>query len=858
MKIYNITGIGSSLTGSFSGSFIGDGSNITSISSDNISFNFTAISSSAQIADDISGSLGPNADLIRGLTASSISGSNTALSSSIATRFISTEANISSLNAALSSYLLNTTDTLTGDLTVTGKVTAQEFHTEYVSSSIVFQSGSTKFGDTSDDVHQFTGSLTVTENVGIGTSSPNTMLEILYPSYIGKDTSQGLLRLVGQSNNENAGDQLSAGTAIEFYNKWSGGDAYSVARIAGRGSQSYDGGLQFDVAQNTAPGQSNFVNAITILKTANVGIGTTSPSDKLHVNGGSIVVSGTTYPSITFSPISGTNFGITNRYTDNRLSIDAIGTGEIVNFLSNGKVGIGTTTLGDYTLSINRNSSGVAVMGIKNSSATGYSGAHIFNDTGTVVGHWGYGNASISGGLSDQVYFGSTASKPVVFTMGDVEKMRIHTNSNVGIGTTNPSGKFDIAHDMYTGAGVGVLQAGAYGNINFKTGSSTGAFTNQQGITWQVDNYGGTTNYGVQAQIAVGNNGNVGTFMGFFTSNNYGAPPVERIRIQHTGNVGIGTTNPTANLYINANSANLTQNILTVQGGGSSGNYGFSVLANNGDTILATDGLTYNVYAAPTSGKVGIGTTSPVAKLSVFADGTSPHPSPTGISVSAGAGGANIIARDSSTHHNWFPYADGNNYYSADGHIFRNNAHTNDWVVINSSGITVKDGGSIVNQTAYRANTFIQLTSIATKTFTTTGQSQGSFAVTDFTGVPSNAKAIQVHGWYHITGYGVGSGQGDHAVSWFGLANGISPYSWSGPGNPWPGDNSTFYPAYYGSFAMEHDGDSSVGSANLHYYGSWHNGIINVNANGSIYYTLAHGYSGGTHYNALYCTGYWI
>jgi hypothetical protein len=50
---------------------------------------------------------------------------------------------------------------ITGSLIVTDRITAQEFHTEYVSSSIVFQSGSTKFGDSGDDVHSFTGSLKV-------------------------------------------------------------------------------------------------------------------------------------------------------------------------------------------------------------------------------------------------------------------------------------------------------------------------------------------------------------------------------------------------------------------------------------------------------------------------------------------------------------------------------------------------------------------------------------------------------------------------------------------------------------------------------------------------------------------------
>ena len=41
---------------------------------------------------------------------------------------------------------------ITGSLNVTGTVTAQEFHTEFISGSIIFVSGSTKFGDTSNDI----------------------------------------------------------------------------------------------------------------------------------------------------------------------------------------------------------------------------------------------------------------------------------------------------------------------------------------------------------------------------------------------------------------------------------------------------------------------------------------------------------------------------------------------------------------------------------------------------------------------------------------------------------------------------------------------------------------------------------
>ena len=52
--------------------------------------------------------------------------------------------------------------TVNGNATVNGTLIAKEFKTTYVSSSIVFQSGSTRFGDTIDDSHHFTGSLSTT------------------------------------------------------------------------------------------------------------------------------------------------------------------------------------------------------------------------------------------------------------------------------------------------------------------------------------------------------------------------------------------------------------------------------------------------------------------------------------------------------------------------------------------------------------------------------------------------------------------------------------------------------------------------------------------------------------------------
>ena len=47
------------------------------------------------------------------------------------------------------------------DLYVDGTITAKEIHVEYVSSSVLYESGSTKFGDSIDDIHSITGSVLV-------------------------------------------------------------------------------------------------------------------------------------------------------------------------------------------------------------------------------------------------------------------------------------------------------------------------------------------------------------------------------------------------------------------------------------------------------------------------------------------------------------------------------------------------------------------------------------------------------------------------------------------------------------------------------------------------------------------------
>jgi len=54
---------------------------------------------------------------------------------------------------------------ITSDLTVLGQINARQFNISIISSSVLFESGSSKFGNTSDDIHSFTGSVQVTGSV---------------------------------------------------------------------------------------------------------------------------------------------------------------------------------------------------------------------------------------------------------------------------------------------------------------------------------------------------------------------------------------------------------------------------------------------------------------------------------------------------------------------------------------------------------------------------------------------------------------------------------------------------------------------------------------------------------------------
>ena len=161
-------------------------------------------------------------------------------------------------------------------------------------------------------------------------------------------------------------------------------------------------------------------------------------------------------------------------------------TGAKMSILPSGNVGIGTASPGNYLLALDRNVAGYSVMSIKNSESAGYSAIHFLNNSGTLIGHVGYANSGVSGALSDQVFFGSIASKNVVFTTADTERMRITSLGYLKASNTGSyQGISERYHELRTNLGdewtaiIGNSSSSPYGIQLRYAGASPNGTANQ-------------------------------------------------------------------------------------------------------------------------------------------------------------------------------------------------------------------------------------------------------------------------------------------------------------------------------------------------------------------------------------------
>ncbi|MFA4954987.1 MAG: hypothetical protein WC641_06780, partial [Patescibacteria group bacterium] len=232
--------------------------------------------------------------------------------------------------------------------------------------------------------------------------------------------------------------------------------------------------------------------------------------------------------------------------------------------LSGGNVGIGTTAPNDK-LSV---ATGIT-LGTLYSIVTGE-----ITDTTTVGGMYAVHDTNTpnyGSGLAFQTY------KPNV---GLNESMRIDSSGNVGIGTAVPLSALHVSGTTALNWGAGI---DSYGLVTLGTGGISGGslFVNTPslnasyqsgfGVDGSYSNPGGVGTSVINLKaFGVNSGGGYGSAIAFSTTNN--TKLTEAMRIDKTGNVGIGATTPANKLTLTANGtltsdADLGFNVTSTDGG---------------------------------------------------------------------------------------------------------------------------------------------------------------------------------------------------------------------------------------------------------------------------------------------------
>ena len=147
------------------------------------------------------------------------------------------------------------------------------------------------------------------------------------------------------------------------------------------------------------------------------------------------------------------------------------------------------------------------------------------------------------------------------------------------------------------------------------------AIANLAGFGWGSTAYSSSARANIRFQAAENWTDTAqGTYIMFETSRNGYAEQVERMRLDPSGSLGIGTPTPTAKLTIQGDGVNSNFRILDSSGYvrmGMGSLYGLSMndASNNSVTNLSTSGGISFINA--TGGNVGIGTAAPAARLDV-------------------------------------------------------------------------------------------------------------------------------------------------------------------------------------------------------------------------------------------------
>ncbi|HVU06171.1 MAG TPA: hypothetical protein VHE10_00005, partial [Candidatus Paceibacterota bacterium] len=412
-----------------------------------------------------------------------------------------------------------------------------------------------------------------------------------------------------------------------------------------------NGGANGAVDLYLGGGSAKAASAMVVKTTGEVGIGTTSPFARLSLGGsayiggnltatgtltlaplataagsflavdpsGAVIATGTAGLSGTFFQQNGNSFGATAVLGTNDAQSLQLETNNSpkVTVTSTGNIGVGSTTP-TAKLTVTNGGSSTGITNV-------LSGAGIFTNGG-------------GGNLGLALGHDATANRPFIQSVSDTTAFSMSINpygGNVGIGTTSPFAQLSVSNS--TSAGVGAFVNAGYFDRNVDqnyaltvrntnpngTANNTFAGFSAQAFDF-ISNRLETALFGLRSKTNSAANGetlisapaNIDFYVNHAgtsidTAANYGSLAAT---ILANGNFGIGTSSPNTKLQVRAGT-DMNFKVDTAF------NLAGAVVikaTNDADTALTAMEIRTSALIAGMTGNVGIGTTTPAAKLDIF------------------------------------------------------------------------------------------------------------------------------------------------------------------------------------------------------------------------------------------------